>query len=405
MKKSAIVRRSAGGQRAGAGEVVDVVAVAGVGRDPARRRVGLGDVAVALEHRHLVADGRGRDAEPGGLRDRLRPTGCALSTYCSTIARRIAALRSSSSVMQPGPVSGRHGKRSLPVGTRWYRVPTAPATQEPGGDVGRRAAGRERVSTTRSPTRCTNPGSAELVDHGAAAASATGAPARVRSASANASSARGAGSRRSAPASAGRAGARPRRCSARACARSTSAGRRCGRARRSRCRGTRPRSSREGCGGTPRRAGPSSRPRTTRARPRRAASSASEVRVGLVVVVGRGRAGRDAPAERRRRLDGQRVRAHVLDVERERAVERRAPVVERLARRAVDEVDVDALEARVARRARSRARRWRDRACGPSAASTCGAIDCTPKLSRFTPAARYARELRRRRRCRDCTRP
>src|SRR5260370_497910 len=46
-----------GGQAALAGEVVDEVAVAPVGGDAARGRVRLHEVAVALEDRHLIADG------------------------------------------------------------------------------------------------------------------------------------------------------------------------------------------------------------------------------------------------------------------------------------------------------------------------------------------------------------
>ena len=66
-------RRSGAGERRDAREVVDVVAVAAVGGDAPGGRVRLRDVALALEHRHLVAHrGRG-DAEIGAARDRRRP--------------------------------------------------------------------------------------------------------------------------------------------------------------------------------------------------------------------------------------------------------------------------------------------------------------------------------------------
>ena len=58
-------------ERSGLGEVVDEVAVALVGRDPAGGGVGLDDVALALELGHVVADRGARDPEGPGLRDRL----------------------------------------------------------------------------------------------------------------------------------------------------------------------------------------------------------------------------------------------------------------------------------------------------------------------------------------------
>ena len=45
----------------------------------------------------------------------------------------------------------------------------------------------------------------------------------------------------------------------------------------------------------------------------------------------------------------------------------------------------------VARRSRPRGVTLAGSCVRPSAASTCGTIDCTPKLSRFTPPPRYAR--------------
>jgi hypothetical protein len=82
------------------------------------------------------------------------------------------------------------------------------------------------------------------------------------------------------------------------------------------------------------------------------------VPVGLV---GEGRAGFDREA----------VRADVGRVERERFVESGAPVVER-----AEFTDVMTFAGSCVR---------------PSDASTCGTIDCTPKLNRFTPPRRYAR--------------
>ncbi len=55
----------------GLGEVVDEVAVALVGRDPAGRGVGLDDVPLPLELGHVVADRRARHPERPGLGDRL----------------------------------------------------------------------------------------------------------------------------------------------------------------------------------------------------------------------------------------------------------------------------------------------------------------------------------------------
>ena len=49
------------------GQVVDEPPVAAVRRHAARRGVGLGDEPEVLEHRHVVADGRGRDVESCGL--------------------------------------------------------------------------------------------------------------------------------------------------------------------------------------------------------------------------------------------------------------------------------------------------------------------------------------------------
>ena len=63
----------AGGQRLDLRQPVDEQPVALVGRDPAGRGVRLGDVALVLQHGHVVADGRRRDPEVVPLDQRLRP--------------------------------------------------------------------------------------------------------------------------------------------------------------------------------------------------------------------------------------------------------------------------------------------------------------------------------------------
>src|SRR5581483_10669812 len=50
---------------------VDIPAVPQIGRDPAGRGVGMGEVAELLERGHLVADRRGRDPQAGALGNRL----------------------------------------------------------------------------------------------------------------------------------------------------------------------------------------------------------------------------------------------------------------------------------------------------------------------------------------------
>ncbi len=111
------------------------------------------------------------------------------------------------------------------------------------------------------------------------------------------------------------------------------------------------------------------------------------VLLGLVVVVGRpAPAARDVLAERCARFDGQRVRAHVVGLEPEDTIEAAAPVVDRLARRAVDQIQVEVLEAGGAGRP--------DRASNRSRVVGAAKLgehvrrsDCTPSDRRFTPAA------------------
>ncbi len=146
------------------------------------------------------------------------PTGWAVSTYCSTMARRMAALRSSSSVTAPMPSYPESCPESL-VGTQCYRVPTrltvraggaAPASRRRvvTSDASKRPA---LVKTTRprppaSPATITKPRPSSSPTVSARAPSGEGgkgAPARSRIASVNDSSARPARSSASEPASAG----------------------------------------------------------------------------------------------------------------------------------------------------------------------------------------------------------
>ena len=192
----------------------------------------------------------------------------------------------------------------------------------------------------------------------------------------------------------GRARPRRPRCSAPACARSSTGGRRGGSGRRSRCPGSRPAPSRGGCAGTRGRAGPSWRSRTTRARRRSRRVVGEHVLVGLVVVVG---VAGGVVGQRRARLDGERVgatrgagRARATSSSVRHQSSSDSPAA------AVDEVEVEGVEARRP----GPARRTRTTLAGscvrPSAASTWGTIDCTPNESRFTPPAAVGVEQLRR---------
>ena len=138
------------------------------------------------------------------------------------------------------------------------------------------------------------------------------------------------------------------------------------------------RSSRAGCGGTrPRCCAPSSTPRTTRARRPRAARRRAGISPEVVVVRRRELPAAHASGEPRAVLDDQGVRRHVVGFRGDRRVEAGRPVLHRLPRRAVDEVEVHVLEAgrrRLAAAARARPGVWvRSRV-----ASTCGEADCMP---------------------------
>ena len=71
-RKVSIAWRCAGAQRPQVGELVDEDPVALVGRHAAGRGVRGRDELLLFELRHVVADGRGRDAERVPLDDRLR---------------------------------------------------------------------------------------------------------------------------------------------------------------------------------------------------------------------------------------------------------------------------------------------------------------------------------------------
>ena len=83
-------------QRLDGREPVDEQPVALVGRHPAGTGVGLGDVALFLQRRHVVAHGRGRDPEVVPLDQGLEPTGSLVDTKSWTMARSTSSLRSSS---------------------------------------------------------------------------------------------------------------------------------------------------------------------------------------------------------------------------------------------------------------------------------------------------------------------
>ena len=83
----------------GSAQVVDEEAVALLGGHPAGARVGLAQVALGLERRpSRCARSPTTRRRPGPWRRGPSPTGCAVSMYSSTTARRMAALRSSSMV-------------------------------------------------------------------------------------------------------------------------------------------------------------------------------------------------------------------------------------------------------------------------------------------------------------------
>ena len=123
-KKSATARRCAAGSAPLLGEVVDEVAVAVVGGDPPGRRVRLRRCSPRARARSCRC-ARWRSTRRGRATRATvcEPTGCAVSTYSSTIARRIAALRSSRS-----------------IGTRFYRVPAGARCRRSG--CGRRRTPR-----------------------------------------------------------------------------------------------------------------------------------------------------------------------------------------------------------------------------------------------------------------------
>ena len=210
-----------------------------------------------------------------------------------------------------------------------------------GGLVGQQPAGRGEDDPVAAAL-------GEPVGHETLGAPApAGTPCRVRRASMAASSPRSGPAQDLVAGFGDGALARRGRCSGRGCGRSTSGARPgCGRGRRSRSRGTRPGPSRGGCGGTPGPAGPSWRSRTRGGR-----RPTGRRRPPGTCRPGRRRRGRaTSPASIRRAsgvpgLDGEGVGADVGRVEGQGRLEGRPPVRRRLPRRAVDEVDVEVVEA------------------------------------------------------------
>ena len=183
---------------------------------------------------------------------------------------------------------------------------------------------------------------------------------------------------------------RPRRATGtpRAGGRSTSVGRRGTSARRRRARGTGAAPSSRGCGRTRSRASPSSRPRSAGTRRRASTSHASSNMSACRSGSGGGTTPCcDLAAERRRGLDRERVRAHVLGREVDRLAQRALPRLERLAVGAVDQVEV---HVRVPGRPRRRASRAGPRpGRGPARAPRAprGSNDCAPIDRRANPAS------------------
>ncbi|MEZ5218030.1 MAG: hypothetical protein R2715_15920 [Ilumatobacteraceae bacterium] len=84
-------------------QVVDEEAIALVGRDPPGRGVRLAEVALLLSSTAISLRTVAEDTRtPGGSAMWVEPTGCAVSMYSWTTARRIAVFRSSSTSLLPG---------------------------------------------------------------------------------------------------------------------------------------------------------------------------------------------------------------------------------------------------------------------------------------------------------------
>ena len=120
-RKFWIARRSGRGQRFDAGQLVDEEPVALVGGDTARAGVRLGDVALVLQDRHVVADGGGRHTElvPLGQRlgpDRLLGADVVLDDGTQHFESAFAQHRAPPAV----------GRRAFWPGTRQFRVPAFP---------------------------------------------------------------------------------------------------------------------------------------------------------------------------------------------------------------------------------------------------------------------------------------
>ena len=120
----------AGTAVARAGQVVHEEAVALVGRDPAGRGVGVGDVALPLEDRHLVAHrGRGNVQRRRCAATVLEPTGWPVSTYSSMTALQDGGFPFVHGVA-PADKSTDGGSRPRP---QWRRMVAALASSRPVG--------------------------------------------------------------------------------------------------------------------------------------------------------------------------------------------------------------------------------------------------------------------------------
>ena len=178
-------------------EVVDEEAVAAVGGHPPGRRVGLHEVALALEDGHVVAHRGARHAEVAGARDGLRShrlSGGDVLLHDRSEDRRLALVEL-------------HWHSILPSASRDRRLLHAPRGAARPTSLPRSRP--RRVSTTRDPEPCSfeQAGGAEIVearDHSGRIGRGQREldPPAVRSARTAASPARAASVRNSSPASA-----------------------------------------------------------------------------------------------------------------------------------------------------------------------------------------------------------